>query len=49
MSILQYWQEQRESLRTAITPGTSPADAIQLVRRALLQTEQNALARRACS
>jgi len=43
MSVLHYWQEQRESLRSAITHQSTPADVIYHVRHALLQTEQNAL------
>lgn len=44
MSILQHWQEQRDSLRNAITDRMNTADVIYQVRHALLQTEQNALA-----
>lgn len=44
MSILQTWQEQRETLRNAITDRMSTADVLYQVRHALLQTEQNALA-----
>ncbi len=44
MSILQYWQPQRDALRAALTDRTSTVDVIYQVRHALLQTEQNALA-----
>ena len=44
MSLMQYWQHERHSLASALTPQTSAAGAVSLVRHALLQTEQNALA-----
>lgn len=44
MNILQNWQEQRETLKKALTDRMSTADVIYQVRHALLQTEQNALA-----
>ena len=44
MSIVEIWQEQRESLRSAITDRMSTSEVLYQVRHALLQTEQNALA-----
>lgn len=44
MSIWQHWQTQKEGLRASLTEQTPSADAAAKVRRALLQTEQNALA-----
>ncbi len=44
MSILHYWQEQRETLQNAINGHAAAADVVYQVRHALLQTEQNALA-----
>lgn len=44
MSIVEIWQEQRGSLRSAITDRMSTSEVLYQVRHALLQTEQNALA-----
>jgi len=44
MSIVEIWQKQRESLRSAITDRMSTSEVLYQVRHALLQTEQNALA-----
>lgn len=44
MSMDQFWQEQRKSLRSAITDRMSTSEVLYQVRHALLQTEQNALA-----
>lgn len=44
MSIIEIWQEQRGSLRSAITDRMSTSEVLYQVRHALLQTEQNVLA-----
>jgi len=44
MSMMQYWLEQRKTLRNAIHEQATASEAIHQVRHALLQTEQNALA-----
>lgn len=44
MNILQHWQNQRDDLRSALTQRMSAAEVVRLVRHALLQVEQNALA-----
>ena len=44
MSMMQYWHKERQSLANSLTHQTTAADAVTLIRHALLQTEQNALA-----
>lgn len=44
MSILQHWQNQKESLQANLTDQMSAADVVRHVRHTLLQVEQNALA-----
>ena len=44
MNIFDHWQAQKPALRAALEEQTDLAGAVDQVRRALLQTEQNALA-----
>lgn len=43
-NVFDHWQAQKPALRAALEEQTDPAGAVDQVRRALLQTEQNALA-----
>lgn len=44
MSLLNHWQQQKETLRQALSQQTDLSGAVYQLRHALLQTEQNALA-----
>lgn len=44
MTAFEYWQEQRDELRTSLHNQSSMADVVFSIRHALLQTEQNLLA-----
>lgn len=44
MNVFEHWQNQREPLRSRLADLSAMADVVYEVRRAILQTEQNALA-----